>query len=436
MRQENRYREDPPVIYLIGIGMGSSDQLTGEAIDCLRRSQAVLGAGRMLEAVREFTEGRQVYASYRPSEMTEWLSSFEWEEAALVLSGDTGFYSGAEAASRAFEEAGWETCYVPGISSLSYFCARLGRSWQNVRAISSHGRDCDLSANVRRFASCFILLGGEGSVQRLCRQLVSDGLGHVTLCVGENFSYEEERIICNGKPSELIMEDEARPFGSLACVLVDNPEAEEGMLYPPESPRDQDFIRGNVPMTKETVRRLSLEKLRIGDGAVCYDIGAGTGSLAVEMGLALRRRCAGGKVYAIEKKEEALELIDSNCRKFHGGWSGFQIVSGEAPEALEGLEPPTHALIGGSGGRLREIIAWLLEANPQVRIVANAISLETVGELLACMREFGFQEAQLVQVMASPVETVGGYHMPKAQNPVYVAVMQNPLQEDVEWQDL
>ena len=436
MRREQDYRQEPPVIYLVGIGMGSTDQLTGMAIGCLEGAQAVMGAARMLEAVSEFIEGKDQLASYKPSEMVEWLRKRDWEEAALVLSGDTGFYSGAEAASQAFEEEGWETRYVPGISSLTYFCARLGRSWQGVRAVSSHGRDCDVSANVRQFSSCFILLGGQGSVPQLCRQLVSDGLGGVSLWVGENLSYEDERIVCDRKPAELIMEDEARPFGGLACVLVENPQAQEEQLYPGETIEDEAFIRGKVPMTKETVRRISLEKLRIGAGAVCFDIGAGTGSVAVEMGRILRSKCGGGAVYAIEKKEEALALIDSNYRKFHGGWPGFHLVAGEAPQALEGLESPTHAFIGGSGGQLREIIGWLLEANPQVRIVVNAISLETVAELLACMREFAFEEAELVQVMASPVARLGGYHMPMAQNPVYVAVMQHPDTEDVQWQDL
>ena len=78
---------------------------------------------------------------------------------------------------------------------------------------------------------------------------------------------------------------------------------------------------------------------------------------------------------------EALQLIESNCQKFHGSWMGFHIVEGEAPEAMKGLEPPTHAFIGGSGGHMREIVAALLDANPHVRIVANAITLETVGEM-------------------------------------------------------
>ena len=140
---QNEYEERKPIIYLAGIGMGQDDQLTGEVLDCLDRADAVMGARRMLDAAAPYTEGKAVLAAYKPSEMVNWLSSFEWDEAVLVLSGDTGFYSGAEAASKAFLQEGWEVEYIPGVSSLSYFCARLGRSWQNVHSISSHGRSCD-----------------------------------------------------------------------------------------------------------------------------------------------------------------------------------------------------------------------------------------------------------------------------------------------------
>lgn len=427
-----------PVIYLIGIGMGGVGQMTDQAFDCLEAAEAVMGADRMLASVEDLIQGKPTLCSYKPGEMVQWLSALTWQEAALVLSGDTGFFSGAEAASKAFEREGWDVEWIPGISSLSYFCSRLGKSWQNVRAVSCHGRDCDLAAEVRANEEVFALLGGQGGVSAVCRELVANGLGSVSIWAGENFSYIEERITQEMKPAELLMEDEARPFDSLACVLVKNPHAVQGKAWNSPLPKDEDFIRGKVPMTKETVRRITLDKLRLGPDAVCYDIGAGTGSISVEMGLEIRRQCGCGRVYAIEKDEEALELIRANGRKFHGSWKGFYVVPGEAPEVLEELEPPTHAFIGGSSGRMKEMIRCLLEKNPQVRIVVNAITLETVGEILASMKEYGFEEGEILQVMAAPVQKIGRFHMPKAQNPVYVAVMQHPLEEmeEITWQDL
>lgn len=93
MRDDNAYMDElRPIVYLVGIGMGGEDQLTGRAMDCLEAAQVVTGAERMLESVRSYTEGKRVFSAYKPSEMVQWLGSFKWEEAALVLSGDTGFY--------------------------------------------------------------------------------------------------------------------------------------------------------------------------------------------------------------------------------------------------------------------------------------------------------------------------------------------------------
>ena len=154
MREDETYRQERPVVYLIGIGMGGEDQLTGQAIDRLEGAEAVMGAGRMLGSVEPYIQGKPVLTAYKPSEMVQWLGSFSWTEAALVLSGDTGFYSGAEAASKAFIREGWDVEYIPGISSLSYFCARIGRSWQDVYPVSSHGRECDIPAWVRTHKTC------------------------------------------------------------------------------------------------------------------------------------------------------------------------------------------------------------------------------------------------------------------------------------------
>lgn len=87
---------------------------------------------------------------------------------------------------------------------------------------------------------------------------------------------------------------------------------------------------------------------------------------------------------------------------------------------------------------MKDIVRELLKANPDVRIVANAVTLETVGEIIDCIREYGFREQELTQILSVPVEVVGNYHMPKAQNPVYIAVMQYPDESvgDMQWQEL
>ena len=140
----------------------------------------------------------------------------------------------------------------------------------------------------------------------------------------------------------------------------------------------------------------------------------------MEMGL----RASQGSVYSIEKKEDALVLLEENKKKF--ALDHMRIIAGTAPEAMEELPAPTHAFIGGSSGNMKEIVELLLEKNPQVRMVINCITLETVGETLSCIKEMQTErsewkwESEVVQLGVSRSKEIGRYHMMMGQNPVYV----------------
>ena len=177
--------------------------------------------------------------------------------------------------------------------------------------------------------------------------------------------------------------------------------------------RDEWFIRGKVPMTKSEVRAISIAKLELSEDSVCCDIGAGTGSVAVEMALAARR----GHVYAVERKAEAVELIAQNGKKF--GVSNMTIVKGTAPEALKEFPAFTHAFIGGTGGELRGILEVLYQKNPQVRVVINVIALESLAVVMNCLEELEIS-ADIVTVQVSKADRVGGYHLMRGMNPVTV----------------
>ena len=170
-------------------------------------------------------------------------------------------------------------------------------------------------------------------------------------------------------------------------------------------------------MTKSEVRSICLSKLRLTPNAVCWDVGAGTGSVSIEMA----RLCADGTVYAIEKNEQAQALLEKNRESFSA--SNMQIIPGLAPEACRDLPAPTHAFLGGTSGSVRDILALLLEKNPHVRIVATAVTLESVGALAARMADF--EKAECVSLQAARARTAGSYHLMQGQNPVYIFTMQN-----------
>jgi len=187
--------------------------------------------------------------------------------------------------------------------------------------------------------------------------------------------------------------------------------------------RDECFIRGDVPMTKSEVRAISISKLELEPDSVLYDIGAGTGSVSIEAA-----RCIhGGAVYAIERNPKALELLKRNKEKFQA--EPVILVEGEAPDCLEGLPVPTHAFLGGTGGRSLEIMERLLEMNPHVRIVANVISLESLRQIMDSLKLLG-REPEVILVSIAKAKKAGQYHLMQGQNPVYVISFGGPHEQE------
>jgi precorrin-6Y C5,15-methyltransferase (decarboxylating) len=271
-----------------------------------------------------------------------------------------------------------------------------------VSAVQSHSRT-------------FLLTGGTFRVEDVCKILSQAGLGALQARAGERLSYGEERIV-----SATVEELSRDSFADLAVLLVDNPSPVQPIFQAPGLPDDA-FLRGKVPMTKEEVRALAVSKLRLCSRDTLWDVGAGTGSVSVESALCLSE----GRVYAVERKAEACELIRSNREQFH--LTNLYLVEGEAPQALAQLPTPDSVFIGGSSGALRDIVGTALEKNPAVRIVCSAITLETVQEALCAIRHFGFQDTEIVQVSISRSASVGSYHMMRAENPVYLISMEKPL---------
>lgn len=399
-------------VTLLGIGMGSPKTLTLSGQEAVRNADLIVGAKRMADAVRFV--GQDFLYEYRSKEISEYLKAHpEYTKVVVALSGDVGFYSGAK---KLVELLGPETEMICGISSVVYFMSKIGLSWDDAKIVSAHGKACNLISLIRTNRKVFSILGTGDGVRQLAEKLTFYGMGDVVLHVGENLSYDNEKILA--KPARELVSYEGDP---LSVICAYNPGAELELAT--HGLPDEEFIRGKAPMTKTEVRTVSLSKLRLPKDAICYDIGAGTGSVSVEMAL----RASEGTVYAIEKKEDALALLHENKKKF--ALDHMYIVPGTAPEALEELPVPTHAFIGGSSGNMKEIVELLLNKNPQVRIVINCITLETVGEALDCIRELEKQEtyqceSEVVQLCASRSKNIGRYHMMMGENPIYIITVQ------------
>lgn len=391
-------------VTLIGMGSGQPENLTLQGLAALRQADLILGARRLLAVLPAgCTENRA--AAYRPDEVAELLQTSGAENAVLVYSGDTGFYSGASSMMEKLEALGVRARVLPGLSSIQLLAAALGRPWQGWNLVSAHGRTCDPVAECMQGRPTFFLTGGSEDPATLCAQLAAEGFGDVQGVVGQCLGTPEEKIF-RGSVKELA----AGRFNSLSVLLVEAAE-----VLPRRAPGlpDEAFERGDVPMTKQEVRAAVLAKLAVRPEDILWDVGAGTGSVSVELALAAPR----GRVYAVECRPEGCALIKANREKFRT--RNLVLVEGLAPAALSDLPAPDAVFIGGSKGSLAAIVDAALDKNPDARICVSAIALETLSAAVAALTAKG-RTVQVSQIAVSRAKAMGGLHLMMAQNPIYL----------------
>lgn len=391
-------------VTLIGMGSGQPENLTLQGLAALRQADLILGARRLLAVLPAgCTENRA--AAYRPDEVAELLQTSGAENAVLVYSGDTGFYSGASSMMEKLEALGVRARVLPGLSSIQLLAAALGRPWQGWNLVSAHGRTCDPVAECMQGRPTFFLTGGSEDPATLCAQLAAEGFGDVQGVVGQCLGTPEEKLF-RGSVKELA----AGRFNSLSVLLVEAAE-----VLPRRAPGlpDEAFERGDVPMTKQEVRAAVLAKLAVRPEDILWDVGAGTGSVSVELALAAPR----GRVYAVECRLEGCALIKANREKFRT--RNLVLVEGLAPAALSDLPAPDAVFIGGSKGSLAAIVDAALDKNPDARICVSAIALESLSAAVAALTAKG-RTVQVSQIAVSRAKAVGGLHLMMAQNPIYL----------------
>lgn len=409
-------------IILAGIGMGDVGNLTKEAYEAIEQADFLLGADRMIQKYEPHIE-KQPY--YQASKIIPYLKEQQekhmnagTKKVVILFSGDSGFYSGCENLYLSLEQEikhGTLSATLrifPGISSISYLAASSGVSYQDAAIRSIHGKTCweqEMLVTINHYAKTFVLTSGAKDIQALGHLLAENGLEKCLVIAGYQLSYPEQEII-----SLTVKECCQLQKEGLYTCLIQNPQISPRMLT--HGIEDEAFIRDKVPMTKEEVREVSICKLKLYEKAVLYDIGSGTGSIAVEAaGLSETIQ-----VYAIERKPEAVSLIESNGKKF--GVKNISVIKALAPDGFEELPAPTHVFLGGSGGRMAEIIEALYQKNPELRVVINAISMETICEMKEVIEIYKdkIKDLDIVQLQASKAKKAGDYHLMQAQNPVWI----------------
>lgn len=417
-------------IILSGIGMGNTDGMTREAYYAFEEAEVIFGAERMLENL----PGKGIKVPYyRADDIISYLIEHpQYTKVAAAFSGDSGFYSGAQSMKKALEEANEkgilksETTILPGISSVSALAARLGVSWNDAVLASIHGRRANVVNLVRKNTKVFLLLSGKNDFEMLVNKFREAGINHVKISAGYRLSYPDEKLF-----TFYLDEFETKlfdlPEGVYTC-LIENEDCEEQILTPGID--DEIFSRTKVPMTKNEVRVLSISRLELTKNAVVYDVGSGTGSVSIECA----RLSPDIFVFAIEQKEEAANLTKENAVRL-GLSDQIVVINKKAPEGFEELPTPTHVFIGGSSGALSDILSAIQKklivkentkgktdkASKGVRVVINAVSLETIAQITKLIQTYPVKHVQLTQIQASRAHKLGSYNLMQAQNPVLIA---------------
>lgn len=416
--EKNEAQEaDQREIFLVGIGSGDPGDLTQRAKDVILSSDRIAGAGRMLETAKALgASDVPMLDSWRPEEIVSFFDrDASWKRGCVLLSGDVGFYSGAKKSGEALSAAGYAVKRIPGLSCLQLLAAAFRFSWDTMPVVSLHGEKGDVVRAVKTNKTVFVLPGSGRDLLEVQTKLQAAGISGVRLHLGVRLGYPDEQILSCGL-GELPEE-----IPSPCCCIVENPAAGP---EPCGEIADDEFIRGNVPMTKAEVRDVCIAKLHLQEKSTVFDIGAGTGSVSVQAA----REYPDCAVYAIEEKEEAQGLILANAEKFQ--CSNLQMVRGKAPGALETLPVPDCAFIGGTGGELEEILTALLEKNPRVRIVMPYVTLENLAEALQLAAKLPVTPPEIVQLSTARAKAAGRLHLMTGQNPVTIVSFEGRSEVD------
>lgn len=394
-------------VKIVGIGMGSREFLTPYALKSLEDAQEVFltdTLGKRIEI--EFKNTVEVTLG----EITDKIINSKHQNIAVPVSGDVNFFSLSKTLKAKLENCeNIELEFVNGLSSMQYFAAKLQKNYDDIKLISAHGRKLNIVAAASYNKKLFALTGGENNVSLICKKLENAGLGDVEVHIGENLGLKTEKIY-SGRAKDFTSTE----ISSLAVMFIEN----ERYTDPNRMFCDSDFERAKVPMTKEEIRWLSVNKLQIAPSDVVYDIGAGTGSVTLEMA----KKANESTVYAVEQKQEAVELINKNIRNL--GCYNIELMQAKAPEMMDSWEAPDKVFIGGSSGNLGDILMCIINkakvAEKPFKLVINTITIETLAEAESVLKKLEFEDIEYFNISSAKSQKMGAYNLMIAANPVYI----------------
>ncbi|MFM9281378.1 precorrin-6y C5,15-methyltransferase (decarboxylating) subunit CbiE [Paenibacillus jiagnxiensis] len=396
-------------IYVIGIGEDGADGLTAESLRHIHNADLLIGGERQLAFIQDFKGEKRVLKSGLAALVEELKERCTRERVVVLASGDPLFFGIAGYLAGKLEPGILDI--IPHLSSVQLAFAKLGVSWQDAVVDSVHGRPITgLAQRIDGQSKVALLTDEINTPAAVADYLLRFGMTEYDAFVGENLGGPEEKYRrCS------LEEMAATECSSLNVVILlrkpNAPEPRRGFGFADEEFHQRKPEKGLI--TKREVRVFSLSELYLSERSVVWDIGAGSGSVAVECARLARY----GKVFAIEKNEGDLANIEANKNKFR---TDFPVIHAKAPAGLEDLPDPDAVFIGGSGGELAGLISLCASRlRPGGRIVVNAATIETLHDAMNALKAAEL-EASVTLLQTARSKPILGMTRFDGLNPVYV----------------
>jgi precorrin-6Y C5,15-methyltransferase (decarboxylating) len=414
-------------LYVIGIGYKPLDKKAREIIS---RAGVILASSRLFEVFKAYEEFEAVKDKVKVinnvNETIEFIKKTSelpgFRAIVLLASGDPMFFGIGR---RAVKEFGREIVEIlPDLSSIQVAFAKIKEPWDDAFLMSLHGGPDpekrrrlpyelnDIPSLLHRYDKIAILTDRENNPSEIARVLnrseISNLESEIIMYVCERLGYDDERII-EGTPEEIASMTFREPNVVIIKRSAPSPRSSATVFGLEET--EISHSRGLI--TKDEVRAVAIHRLRLPQKGIFWDIGAGSGSISIEVA----RLFPGLKVFAIEKNQEQVNHIRENKKIFNA--LNIEIIRGEAPDALIDLPAPDRVFIGGSGGRLEEIIDFMDTMSWSGIVVINATTIETANAALRLLMDRDYI-VDGVQVNASRFKILANKTHLSALNPVFI----------------
>ncbi|MBE0598281.1 MAG: precorrin-6y C5,15-methyltransferase (decarboxylating) subunit CbiE [Desulfuromonadales bacterium] len=395
-------------IYVIGVGIEGQEGFSRRVRELIAQAEILLGGERQLALFPEY-QGQRVAIGDNLAEVLEILER-TGKRAVVLASGDPLFFGIGRYLLRNLPPEELE--FVPNVSSVQYAFAKIKEPWDNAVFVSAHGRS--LKGAVDRIVAndkAAVLTDDINTPVAIATELIRRGRDGFAAYLCENLGTADERIIATDVKG--LLEIKAAPLNVL--VLIKEYEA-PGEYVPVLGIPDEEFATVKKLITREEIRVITLAKLKLRHDMVLWDIGAGSGSVAIEADQLLPN----GRVFAVERNAQCRDFIRENLKRFNA--RNVTLVEGEAPECLEALPDPDRVFVGGSGGNLWEILEAADGRLPAGgRIVLNAVTLDTLTAATEFFESSGYQ-VEVTTVNIARTRPLTDYKMFEAYNMVFVVV--------------